>query len=154
MEQSEFNLNNNFLNDLKNNKDGLTCPCCNRFAKIYKRRLHATIASQLIKLYKLGGANNYIHTKHLVVGSGISDFSKAKYWGLIEANPELPTDGKKTNGTWRLTNKGVNFIKGNSTISKYILIYQDAPLGESSESVNIYDVLEDKFNYQQLMADC
>jgi len=40
-----------------NNGEELTCPCCRRFAKIYHRQIHAGIALQLIRLYRLGGAD-------------------------------------------------------------------------------------------------
>jgi len=149
----DFEAKKTFLQELMNKpKREDICPCCNRFAKVYKRHLHATVASQLIRLYNLGGASQYIHTSNLVVGSGTGDFVKAKYWDLIKPNPAQPTEGKKTNGSWKLTEKGIAFVNNQEKISQYVLIWQDVKLAETGEQMDITEILQDKFSYRELMA--
>ena len=42
------------------------CPTCGRYAQIYRRRIHTSIALQLITLYRLGGDANFIHASELI----------------------------------------------------------------------------------------
>ena len=39
----------------ENLKEGAICPVCDRLAKIYKRTIHATMAKELISIYKIAG---------------------------------------------------------------------------------------------------
>ena len=129
------------------------CPVCGRFAKVWKRRIHTGIAIQLIELYKLGGYTDYVHTSKLIApgASGVGDFSKAKYWDLIQEMPE-PVDqlDKKSNGYWRLTRRGVDFVLNTAAIQEYAFVYDDTVLKFDGNTVTIEDCLGKKFNYNEL----
>lgn len=140
-----------FMQDLV---DGIIeeCPCCHRHAQIYKRRLHATIIRQMYFLLKLGGDEHYVHTSRLLLPntSGIGDFSKAKYFNLIEEHFCFD-DAKKTSGLWRLTPSGVSFLKGNLKIPEFAGVFNDVVLFFSDERVSVQDCLGERFNYKELM---
>lgn len=150
--QDLFHNKTIFINDLlKGEKKD--CPCCGRNAQIYQRRLHHTAAKKLIDLYRLGGDKDYVHTSRLVERgeTSIGDFSKAKYWDLIH---EAPADSgiKKTSGLWRLTEKGVSFVRGQVTIPRTVQIFDDRVFGFSGDLVSIQQCLASGgFNYQDLM---
>lgn len=127
------------------------CPCCGRFAKVYKRKLNSTLASQLIKFYRIGGADKFVHSRNIVLGTSTGDFGKAKHWGLIYAK-ENESDVSKTSGMWRLTKKGVEFVEGKVGIYQYALIYLDKVIDYSGPLIGIGQCLEDKFNYRELMG--
>lgn len=55
-----------FWKDLKAGKV-MDCPCCRRHSQIYKRRLHSTVAWQLIRLYKLNGYAEYVNGSELIL---------------------------------------------------------------------------------------
>jgi hypothetical protein len=130
-----------------------SCECCGRFAKVYKRRINSTMARQLIALYNLGGTEKYIHTSDLVVRCGTGDFAKARFWGLIYQSEEIPVDGAKMNGKWRLTKLGVDFVEGKLLVPEFALILFDKKIGSDGKQVTIQDCLESKgFNYQELMG--
>lgn len=59
------------------------CPCCGRYAQIYRRRFHSSMAAQLIKLYQLAPHGEFVHASELILPNmtGIGDFSKAKNTG-------------------------------------------------------------------------
>lgn len=141
----------------KRMKDGEKgdCPCCRRHAQIYKRRLHYTIAWQLITLYKLNGYADWINAVHLLMPGmhSTSDFPTARYWKLIERRP-LGTgdDGKKTSGWWRLTASGMGFVLGSATITKVALVFDDKVLDFEGEEITIRDALAGRFDYSALMA--
>lgn len=140
-----------FLEKLKNGYAG-PCPCCKRHAQVYRRAIHATAASQLVKLYRLGGDHQYVHTRELIPEgqSSIGDFSKAKHFGLIEDRPHDP-DNKKTSGEWMLTAKGRDFVLGICGIPEFVMVFNDTVILEGNQFVKIEQCLGKTFNYTELM---
>lgn len=130
------------------------CPTCGRWAQVYRRRIYGTVAMQLIRLYKLGGTDDYVHTRNLLGrgATGVGDFSKAKYWGLIEEAPNIDNN-KNNNGLWRLTGIGISFVCGVHRIQEYALVYNDAVLKFDGKPVSIEDCLGKKFDYRELMGN-
>lgn len=143
-----------FLDRLKKG-DEMTCPCCGRFAKIYKRRLHTSIALQLIQLYRLGGSVAYVHASQLI-GDGVAgagDFTKAKYWNLIEPMTVDTGGEKKASGYWKLTVEGWRFVKAGMSIPEFAILYDDKVLEMAGRMVSIQDCLGKKFDYSALMSE-
>lgn len=145
-------MDKEFMAGLLAGKD-TECPCCGRYAKVYRRTLHTSVALQLITLFKKGGHRKYIHVSELIPPgtSGSGDFTKAKYWGLIEEQEHV-ADKTKKSGYWALSDKGVAFVRGNWNIPKYALVYDDRVLGFDGEEITIRACLGNEFNYSQLMA--
>jgi hypothetical protein len=143
-----------FFKSLRKGEKG-DCPCCLRHAQIYKRHLHFVTAWQLIRLYKMGGYGEYVNASELIYDAqhGTGDFSKMKYWGLIERRP---LDGsettKKSSGWWRLTDKGASFVLGKTTIKKFALIFDDEIIGFEGDDIDIRYALNQKFDYERLMT--
>lgn len=132
----------------------VSCPCCERVAKIYKRRVHTGIAVALVKLYKLSlaaPAGAYIHYTKFANSQNDRDFNIARHWGLIEMETTEVGD-KKASGNWRLTPGGIQFVAYGATIAKYIRLYDDEPRGFDGDQIKIGEALGDKFSYQELMA--
>jgi len=123
------------------------CPTCGRYAKIYRRSLHCSVALQLIRLHNLGGIDAYVSASRLIPpgNTGVGDFTKAKYWSLIEHSEG---DGSM----WRLTFNGLMFVRGNARIQKYAMVYDDRVQGFDGDPVTIRECLEEKYNYEDLMA--
>lgn len=140
-----------FWRDLKDGKSR-DCPCCDRHAQIYKRRLHKGMALALIRLYRLGGAMHFIHIASFTDHVTGFDVAFTRHWGLVESE-ELPDDveSKKTSGRWKLTLGGSQFVRRHSRIPTYVLTYNDKVLGFEGEGVSISDCLGEKFNYGELM---
>lgn len=157
-----------FLEQIKKTGEGEDCPTCGRYAKVYRRRLHSNVARQLILLHRLqfaawkldtsaGAVNSlpprWVHTTAIREGSGYSDFTLAKHWGLIEAKPNLDDDTKKESGYWMLTDLGVRFVTDQVKIPKYIFLFDDRAQGSSDELAGIRDALGKNFNYSEIMED-
>lgn len=133
-------------------KHGTTCPCCERFAKVYKRKLNSTMVRCLIKLSKL--KEGYHHVSKIVEGisnTGTNDFSKLKYWGFIEDMVNLD-QSKKTSGFWKITDEGKFFVNSPevAVAYKYALVYNGECL-KLEGSTTIIEALGDNFNYKELM---
>lgn len=128
--------------------DGAKCPCCKQMAKIYKRRLHATMAKGLIQLYRHGGEHDFVHTASLP--GDTHEMSQASWWGLIEEEKILRPDGGRA-GYWKLTEAGTRFVLRRGTIPEYALIYDSILFRVEGSPVSIEDCLGKKFHYNQLM---
>lgn len=132
--------------------DGEHCPCCGQMAKIYRRRIHHTIARNLIRLYQLSkdSDDGWVHVRRLRITGEQGELSKARHWGLVEESAQTRQDGGRS-GHWRLTPEGVAFVRNRSRIKQYALIYDSRCLGHEGEWVTIKDALGKKFDYRELM---
>lgn len=140
-----------FLSRLKEG-DKCDCPTCGRYAQLYRRKFHASMARQLIKLYRLGGTAHYIHASKLILDgvTGSGDFTEAKYWGLIHSRINTDAD-TKSNGQWMLSRSGLAFVQGKLRIPAEVTVFDDEVTGESVETISIHEALGDRFNYHELM---
>lgn len=145
-------------------RGGATCPCCGRFGKVYKRKIHSGMAAILVLLYRHQNLG-FTHVLTLVsaamtpsvaahVGGG--DFAKLRYWGLIEEQTkEVRGRGGSVqlrgNGHWRITGAGAQFVEGTVTVQRHVWVYAGQALGFHGEHISIHDALGDKFSYAELM---
>lgn len=129
--------------------EGARCPCCNQFAKVYKRKINSAMAKALIQFYRAGGTTQFIHGPTLL-GGARADEGKLRYWGLLEEETERRPDGGRA-GYWRVTPVGELFVQGKSTVYKYARVYDGRCLGLVGDQVTIKDALADKFDYAELM---
>lgn len=134
--------------------DGVFCPLCGQFAKIYRRKITCKTAEALVLMrrHELESANpagEYIYMPGLLDRKQ-ADETKARYWGLIEEKPEKRDDGGRV-GWWRLTIRGRRWVDGVIKVPKYAQIYNKECLELHGNPVSIRDALGTKFNYDDLM---
>lgn len=140
--------------------EGVECPCCSQYAKIYERKIHFNMARALIIFYKrarVDGMDNFLSLNEVFADQGEhvvrlrGDFPKLKHWGLIvEAGNDDPE--KKTSGCWKLTQNGVKFVENRTKVMSCARIFNDRLLGMSGSFVSIKDCLGQKFSYLDLMG--
>jgi hypothetical protein len=132
--------------------EGHDCPCCRQHAKVYRRKVHASMAAGLIRAFK-HGRREFSYLPDTLSHRQNADFAKLVYWSLIE--PELEarrSDGSKRTGRWRVTAAGEAFLRGTQSIQKYARIYNGRCLSLTGELVTIRAALGKKFNYEELMS--
>lgn len=136
---------------------GVACPCCNQYAKDYRRQVNRAMARFLLWLVEEFEAREdkdawiSVNDGPLIQHRrGGGDFAKLAHWGLIE---QMPNDdaNKRTSGFWRPTQKGIDFAHDRITIEKYLTLYNNEVLAVSKEMVSIRDALGKNFNYAELM---
>ena len=143
--------------------EGAICPCCDRFAKRYERKLNSGIAKALIQIYKTHGPIAptaeipWVNVeKDLIQGNPLHfarDFSIARFWKLLVPKiTEEDGEKKRTSGIWRLTPLGVKFVEGRVRVKRSAHIYNDTLHDFSGTMVDIQGCLGDKFNYAELMT--
>ena len=144
-------------------EDGSDCPCCDRYGKIYKRKLHSAMAAVLVLLYRHRGLGFvHVHKLNAMRGGRLDsrgDFAKLRHWGLIEESATTQKQSaydidKKRQGLWRITESGEAFVEGRIRVYERILIYNTECLGVAGvETVDIHEALGSHFSYAELMND-
>lgn len=129
--------------------EGAHCPCCHQFAKTYRRKIHSSMARDLIGLYLLPSGYHYVRGLQRFSSGG--DFAKLAYWELIEEATEPVTRGGKTSGMWRTTERGRLFARGAISVPKLVILYNQRVLGFCKEQATIQDALGDRFSFSALM---
>lgn len=141
---------------------GLACPCCTQHVQRYSRPITSAMAAGLILLVNY--ENKVYNTEPIVWRSESKwthiedffknipnlpasirgDFSKLRFWDLIEPNPE-------NEGYYRSTFSGQSFVKYGDNVQSNVLIFNNKSYGFRGEFVNIKHCLKNKFDYDKLM---
>lgn len=102
------------------------CPCCQtRHNQVYKRRIYKSIVKALRSL---------ADKKKDITACSVGDFSKLRYWGLIEY--------QGSEGSWKVTNDGWSFLDGLLAVPRYVFIQNNNVIGRSNENVFIFDIID------------
>ncbi len=102
------------------------CPCCKtRHNQIYKRRIYKSI----IKALKSMADKNKD-----ITACSVGDFSKLRYWGLIE--------NQGSEGSWKITNDGWSFLDGLISVPEYLFIQNNNVVGRSTENIFIFEIID------------
>jgi len=148
---------------LRDNLDqGANCPCCTQKARIYKRQINSSMAYVLILLdrYFRESTDEWLHVPSYLTGLGLNprlsaafrgDWAKLKYWGFLEEKPDVRDDGSPHAGFHRITPAGIQFVRGETRVLKYMHIYNNHVLHQSGPPTSIQDALGQKFSYNELM---
>jgi hypothetical protein len=117
------------------------CPCCNRIGQVYRRKVSHGMVVALVAFHNASGADRkWVHygptiTKFRGQIPGIADYSKLKWWGLIEPKEALAfekqavreDEDKSSSGLWRITPRGQEFVSGYISIHEYCHVWDDRP---------------------------
>jgi hypothetical protein len=144
-------------------RDGAVCPCCDRFAKVYKRKLNTGMLKALVRLYAVCASEAARATEGFVkIGRGGAfktaggDYAKLHWWGLIEplANATRE-DGSTRVGFWRITERGRRFVEGKLAVPAYVYEYDGTPVappaGAAVDEKRIFE-LYPEFDYAEMMG--
>jgi len=137
---------------------GATCPCCNRKAKVYRRKINSGMAWVLIRIYRqtllgrvVGAGWVHIHDIFEGYGQKHRDWSTLRHWGLIEGYKRGRDPKRLGAGYWRVTKEGKLFAGGLSRVPLYLRVYDNRVLGPSRETVSVQEALGSAFDYDELM---
>lgn len=135
---------------------GCRCPCCNKHVQTYERKLNRTMAASLQWIVWESGSYLRWGGWVNVPNSAPSWLLKSNqhttlaWWGLIERRlNDDPT--KKSSGTWRPTEKGIQFASGKISVPEAVYTEDGVPVGYSTKEIRIYDRLGN-FNHGEVMG--
>jgi len=140
-----------FFEKLKSGKS-IICPCCERSARIWKRKINTSMARAIIALSIHG--DDPVHLFRFLVARKIqhSDAPLLRHWELISELQGEREDGNPRNGHYFITQKGHDFARSRISVPRYIFLYNDSVRGFSDEKIEIQGALGSKFNYEELLA--
>ena len=135
--------------------DGGDCPCCERWGKVYRRGLNASMARALMWLvHQEDRGDSWIH----VPSSAPSWMLRSQQlptlhlWGLVEGFSS--GDSKlQSSGLWKPTQLGVAFANNRATVQKYVYVYNNMVRDTDGDQIFIGDALGSKYNYEEIMAN-
>lgn len=130
-------------------REGERCPLCTQRAQVYRRAINARMVAALVALYRAGAADDWVHLPTLVPNSG--DPAKLRYWELIEEELITRPDGGRA-GFYRVTERGVAFLRGSTAVPRWALVYDGRLLGFEGETVRIADCAPKGFDLGDLLA--
>lgn len=143
---------------------GEQCPCCQQFAKVYRRGITSTMALALIHIANspdtVRDQDGFLHVSDYLKGIGTkgalaaaqsADWAKLVAWQFIEQADRDRDDGSSRNGWWRITADGMAFVQDRVTVPRYAKFYDSRVLGLEGDPVGIRDALGKRFDYYDLM---
>ena len=86
---------------------------------------------------------------------GGNEFAKLKHWDLLDGRaltPDEDTGEKKTSGCWRLSDRGVAFVRRELSVPKYAIVYNDCVEWFEGPMVLISECVKKNFNYDELWS--
>jgi hypothetical protein len=135
--------------------EGATCPCCAQHARVYRRRLNATMTAIVVWLVARSGSSKAWVDVPAVAPRWVVSTNQtgtASKWGLIERRGNVD-DRKKHSGIWRPTDLGIAFVHGRATVPKHVFLYDNHVLAVSGETIGVFAALSgSKFDYAELMG--
>lgn len=146
---------------------GATCPCCNQFVKLYKRKFNKSMAYVLLLMesHFMGDVvEEWLHVPSYIAemvsdnprraAAVRGDWAKLKFWGLIEEKPDVRADGSPRVGYWKLTPLGRQFARRHVKVPSHVYIYNGEPLQRTvEEMITIDDALGTEFSYDEIMGN-
>lgn len=138
------------------NKDGIVCPACMRKARNQKRPFNANMGRGVAFLWRAGRGEErqWVHMPSALPRSVVKqggDWSVAKHWGLCEEQVNEDTR-KRNSGWWRATEKLGPFLRGQTTIPKFVVLYDSQCLGFEGPDLRYTDTLPE-FDFAAFMAE-
>lgn len=154
IEMDTLQLAKNNMRQGMNTPTGVQCPCCGQLVKLYRRKIHASMVRPLISLYHhTCRGEEFVHYRKLDGAVGNPDYTKLAYWALIEPMPNDIDPAKKDSGSWKLTDLGIVYVRGNIALPKYKWVFNGTVHETSTETASIHDAIGDKFDYAELMGN-
>lgn len=137
-------------------------PVSGQPCKVYHRPMIAVCGMVLIEMHKAGRRRRYIrpwvhvptlmkNTRLLPVKDPGGYRTLTQHWGLIEEELVRKPEGGRT-GYWRLTPLGVEFVLDEVKLPKYVYLYNNQCVTTDGPLVTIHDVLQQQFNYEEMMG--
>lgn len=126
---------------------GAACPLCKQYVKVYHRKLNSNMARWLIRFHRATSGNcQWTHATHTVKTLNSEEYSKLAHWKLIEKSGDHV-------GYWRETALGAAFVRNEVRVESHAVVYNGECLRLEGDPVSIVTVLEEHFDYLELMQD-
>lgn len=132
---------------------GFVCPHCGSYCKRYYRKMNSNMALVMIVLFnkKIFG---FIKVEEFMRVHGFKrsgDFPYLVHWGFLEKMEGKREDGSSSNGFYKLTEAGREFVLGKRVAMQTVITYNGKFEGFEGHMINIKQALGKQFRYDELM---
>lgn len=137
---------------------GSICPCCDKYARRYRRPFNSAMAKSLCWLVREYmenvGIDGWVHVPSQAPKwlTRTNQLPTVRWWALAEREKDTPESGGKHSGCWRPTPIGIAFTRDKLPIPERCITYNGVV--ESYEGPYVYMTeLQDKhFDYREVMG--
>ena len=140
---------------VRNRKDGLRCPCCTTFCKVYGRSLHHNMAYflwWLVKAWEKKPRWYHIREAPDIEGRPAGgDYAKLQWWKMIESRANVDPS-KKGSGLWRPTQVGIDFVYQRIRVPAKVYLYKKSFMGWGDKWTDMPGALGKHYDYAELMG--
>lgn len=142
--------------------DGASCPCCERFNKLYTRKLKPQMVHALATIYMLALRQGNQQDGWVGVGRGHdtdpklalalhhAEYGKLVHFGLLVPAAKGVGDRRNRSGFWRPTLLGIRFLRGKANCLTYVKLLHNRQVDQSEEEGSARALLGDA-PYAELM---
>lgn len=118
------------------------CPHCGASMKMYWHKITPGLVRALVKTYQTissNGENKVAKDEIKLSHSEYGNFQKLRFHGLIA---KYKVEGKWVRGTWLLTRRGAEFLKGRIEIPAKVQTFRNKVVGHDPRMVKVADVMD------------
>jgi len=137
-------------------EDGVSCQCCGKLCKVYKRKLHYEMAAFLVAMVRVHGVTgDWVDIRKLRIRGKPyqrGDYAYLQHWGFLKHKPNDTDSSVRDSGFWMPTKKGIMFVKNQISAVSHVHTYNNRVVGQSKKLVSIRKALGSKFSLEELMA--
>jgi len=134
--------------------EGGHCPCCDRWGKVYRRPLNASMARSLIWLTQApdrGDGWTHVPSTAPTWMLRSQQLATLHLWGLVIG---FDTDTKlASSGLWKPTPLGVAFARNQAKVQRYVYVYNNQVRGFDGDEISVIEALGEKYNYENILAN-
>lgn len=133
--------------------DGMDCPCCGRFAKLYRYTISKAQAAAFNWIVLASDEGHMFAAVQELAPKWLlrsNSHGKLALWGLLET--KLSDDpGVHCPGLWRPTEYGMQWWRGEITVPKYALVFDSKVHGFAGPDI-WFGSRFDPFHFAELMG--
>jgi hypothetical protein len=103
-------------------REGIRCPVCNQYCKVYKRSITDRMTETLIAFYGLYGRRwGELSRAQSLIDRPSHDSAFLAYWMLFEAKTDA--EGNRVSGIWRVTALGERWLRAEESVPRFAEVY-------------------------------
>ena len=138
-------------------EDGAVCPVCDRFGKVYTRKLNSGMVATLcwiVQVYLDNKEEEWIDVAQDAPRFVLKnrEFGRLVHWGLIIPKRNMEDKTKRDSGLWKPTVLGIKFATRKDAVPKEVKIWKNELIWTSDERIDVLTALNNKFDYEELMG--
>lgn len=129
-----------FVSAQKWSREGVICPCCRAYVKVKRYTVTAKQARELSRLARAGDPQ---HWRDWLESSSRMQCT-LRYAGLIYQPTDDPEKPFNRSGVWALTPNGYRWLRGSSTIPRFVYVLFGELIGTSPERMTFAQALRNR----------